>query len=116
MEIVSAEYQVTYDPEQNLVAMAGKMRLESLDRYQPILDLLTRAIASHPPHFILDVTNLEFLNSSGLSMLLMFVVKVRETGCMGLTIRGSQAFPWQVKSLKNVRRLMPEMQLDLRST
>lgn len=111
-EITGSNYKIVHDASQSLIVLAGKLRLDSMEEYKPILDFLTKAITPHPPHFTLDLQNLEFLNSAGLSMLLMFVVKVRETGCMALTIKASKQIPWQLKSLTVVRRLMPEMELD----
>jgi hypothetical protein len=113
MQIVTDDYHVYYFPEQSRVILGGIMRLDGLNSYQPILQLLLRAIESVPQEFTLDVQNLQFLNSSGLSMLLMFVVRLREQGRTHLTILGSQSVSWQVKSLKNVRRLMPDMKLLL---
>lgn len=113
MEIVTADYQVHYVPEESKVTLSGIMRLDGLTSYQPILQLLLEAIESVPPKFVLDVQELEFLNSSGLSMILMFVVKMREQGNTHLMIIGSRSISWQVKSLKNVRRLMPDTELIL---
>jgi hypothetical protein len=89
------------------------LRLPSIEAYQPILDILLSAIASAPPVLTIDMQQLQFLNSSGMSMLLMFVVKVRDKGSIHMVIKGSQGIPWQTKSLKNLPRLMPDMVLAM---
>jgi hypothetical protein len=61
-----------------------------------------------------DLSELEFLNSSGIAMLSKFVIEARNRKTVTLTILGAQAIPWQGKSLVNLQRLMPAMQLDWR--
>jgi hypothetical protein len=113
MQIVTDDYTVKYVPEEDTVYMSGTMRLPSIEAYQPILDILLSAIASAPPVLTIDMQQLQFLNSSGMSMLLMFVVKVRDKGSIHMVIKGSQGIPWQTKSLKNLPRLMPDMVLAM---
>jgi Uncharacterized conserved protein len=113
VQIVTPDYTVEYVPEADTVFMSGTLRLPNIEAYQPILDILLSAIASAPPLITIDLQKLEFLNSSGLSMLLMFVVKVRDKGGISMVVKGSQEIPWQAKSLKNLRRLMPEMVLEM---
>jgi len=45
-------------------------------------------------------------------MLSMFVVKVREKGNVQLVLQGSEKILWQTKSLKNLQRLMPSLNLE----
>jgi len=113
MQIVTDDYTVKYVPEEDTVYMSGTLRLPSIEAYQPILDILLSAIASAPPVLTIDMQQLQFLNSSGMSMLLMFVVKVRDKGSIHMVIKGSQGIPWQTKSLKNLPRLMPDMVLAM---
>ncbi len=113
VQIATQDYTVEYVPEADTVFMSGTLRLPGIEAYQPILDILLTAIASAPPMITIDLQQLQFLNSSGLSMLLMFVVKVRDKGNINMVIKGSQGILWQTKSLKNVRRLMPEMVLEM---
>jgi len=113
MEIMTDDYVVKYVPEVDTVYMSGTLRLAGMEAYQLILDVLLFAIAPAPPVITLDLQQLQFLNSAGLSMLLMFVVKVRDKGNIDMVIKGSQQFLWQTKSLKNLRRLMPNMVLEI---
>ncbi len=113
MQIVGDSYCVKYVPEADTIYLSGSLRLPNIEAYQPILDILLSAIAADPPLLTIDMQQLEFLNSSGLSMLLMFVVKVRDKGHTSMVIKGSQGILWQTKSLKNLRRLMPDMVLEM---
>lgn len=59
-----------------------------------------------------DLRGLEFLNSSGINVLFRLVIKVREKANMQLIVRGANHVSWQSKSLVNLQRLMPTVQLN----
>lgn len=111
MNIQTDDYSVRYDPDSATVYFQGFLRLEGIHKYQSIMDTLLAA-ADSSPKFTLDLHELEFLNSSGISMLSMFVVKVRDRGDVELTLKGSDKILWQTKSLKNLQRLMPSLNLE----
>jgi hypothetical protein len=66
-----------------------------------------------PATITLDLRELEFLNSSGINVISKFVLKVRQKNTSQILVRGSKTIPWQGKSLKNLQRLMPSLQLEL---
>jgi hypothetical protein len=111
MEIKADDYRVWYDSENSTVFCCGYLRLDGTEEYQPIMDLLIGAI-NDQPKITVNLRELEFLNSSGISMLSMFVIKVRQHGDIQLIFEGSSKILWQTKSLKNLQRLMPTVQLD----
>ncbi len=111
MEIKTDDYAVWYEPETSTVFFRGFLRLEGMEEYRPIMDLLLDVLAQSPT-LIINLRELEFLNSSGISMLSMFVVKVRQKGDAVLVFQGSEQVLWQAKSLKNLQRLMPSLQLE----
>ncbi len=112
MEITTKDYSVWYDPEKATVFFKGFLRLDGMEAYQPIINVLNIA-AENGSVITLDMKNLEFLNSSGISMLSMFVVSLRNKGNVGLVLKGSNKVLWQTKSLRNLQRLMPSISLEL---
>ncbi len=111
MEIKTDDYQIWYEPEKSTVFCSGYLRLNGSEEYQPIMELLISAIGAQPI-ITINLRKLEFLNSSGISMLSMFVIKVRQNGNIQLIFEGSSKILWQTKSLKNLQRLMPTINLD----
>lgn len=91
--------------------MQGLLRLDGMEKYQSIMDFLLNGV-EQAPTLTIDLRELEFLNSSGISMLSMFVVKVRDRGDVNLIFKGSNKILWQTKSLKNLQRLMPSLILE----
>lgn len=112
MEIKTEDYNIFYDPETVSAKFQGSLRLSGMDEYGPIIDLLNLMAEKEPPKMTLDLRQLEFLNSSGISMLSKFVIKVRQKKDVTILVLGSKSIPWQGKSLKNLQRLMPELTLD----
>lgn len=113
MEIKTKDYSVCYNPTTWTINWQGSLRLSGNDEYAPILDLLEKVTDSQPPSITLNLRQLEFLNSSGISMLSKFVIKVRQKKNISVVVQGSQKIPWQGKSLKNLQRLMPTLKLEL---
>jgi hypothetical protein len=84
-----------------------------MEEYAPIVQLLNELADQEPATITLDLRELEFLNSSGINVISKFVLKVRQKNTSQILVRGSKTIPWQGKSLKNLQRLMPSLQLEL---
>lgn len=110
MDIKTDDYSIRHDSEAATVFLRGFLRLDGMEKYQPVMDVLLAAVEQSAA-LTIDLRELEFLNSSGISMLSMFVVKVRDKGDVNLTLKGSDKVLWQTKSLKNLQRLMPSLTL-----
>jgi hypothetical protein len=111
VEIKTDDYSVKYQSDIATVFLRGFLRLPGMPEYESIMNLLLDAI-DEVPTLTLNLQELEFLNSSGISMLSMFVVKVRNQGQAQLVIQGSNKVLWQTKSLRNLQRLMPSLKLE----
>jgi anti-anti-sigma factor len=112
MEIKNENYRIRYDESVATVSFEGSLRLNGMEEYAPIAQLLADAIEQEPPSIALDLKDLKFLNSSGISMLSKFAIDVRNKKNIQMTVIGSQDTPWQSKSLKNLQRLMPSLKLE----
>jgi hypothetical protein len=106
------DYTIQYNPETKTVVIRGYLRLEGIEAYEPIRRFLLETAQAEDTCTV-DLQELEFLNSSGISMLSMFVVAMRDQNHTHLTFRGSNKVLWQTRSLKNLKRLMPKLEIDL---
>jgi hypothetical protein len=112
MEIRGDNYHVVYDPASANIALQGFLRLRGMSEYAPIMQLLDGVVAAAPETITLSLQGLRFLNSSGINMLFRFVINMRDQTSTQVVVHGSSQIPWQVKSLRNLQRLMPGLQLD----
>ncbi len=111
MRITGDKHTAEFLPETSTVELRGNYRLNGLTEYQPIYELLTHA-ATVSPQLTIDLRQLVFLNSSGIAMLSKFVLEARKQPEKHLTMHASNDIPWQSKSLKNLQRLWPALELN----
>ena len=112
MIIETEAYTVTANEKDLTVAMKGTLRLQGRDQYQPIFDLLMKAAAWREGKLIIDMGELIFLNSSGISAISLFIIEMRKIG-KPIEIVGSNSVTWQSKSLKNFQRLYEQVEITI---
>lgn len=113
MEIRTENYSIYYDKLTQTAIFNGSLRLSGMEEYDPIVKLLNEVADTQPSTITLNLRELDFLNSSGINVLSKFVIKVRQKGNIHMVVLGSNKVPWQGKSLKNLQRLMPSLDLLL---
>ncbi|MEY3299735.1 MAG: hypothetical protein RLZZ597_2995 [Cyanobacteriota bacterium] len=111
-DIHGEEYVVRYDALTSTIFFEGSLSLPNIEDFEPVVNLLNAALDSAPPRLTLNLGQLEFLNSSGISILSRFVIKVRGQSETTLMLKGSEAIIWQKRSLRNLQRLMPSLELE----
>ncbi|EQA37686.1 hypothetical protein LEP1GSC047_3970 [Leptospira inadai serovar Lyme str. 10] len=109
------DYEVLFDSSRSVVSFSGSLRLQSLDAYGPIKALLKNASSttSHSK-LVLDFSKLIFLNSSGITCISLFIIETRNNAKTAICVQGSKSIPWQSKSLGNLKKLWPEIDLVIR--
>lgn len=114
MQIKGDSYSVFYDPEKNTIDIFGSIRLRGTEQYKAILDLLLSALEqSSEAGLILNVTNLDYLNSSGINTIGKFIIHARDKNIGSLKILGNNSIQWQRKTLQNLQRLWTKLSLEI---
>ena len=112
-EVKGEDYIVQFDPDSVSVYFQGELSLGGPTEYAPITNLLNKVAESEPNRMTIDLRNLVFVNSSGISMLSKFVLSMRKKTAVQLVVLGSNDMPWQGKSLKNLEKLLPGLKLEI---
>ena len=105
-------YSVEFNEAEGTVAFKGTLRLGGMPEYTPILDLMNEALDKTGNDLTVNMRELQLLNSSGITMLSKFVIACRGKNAK-LKMLASENIPWQGKSLKNLQRLLPSLELDI---
>lgn len=113
MEIKAEDYCIQYNTPHSTVDFHGSLLLNGAEEYVPIVQLLNHVIEQQITLITLDIQKLRMLNSSGFQMLSKFVMKVRQQEDIKLVIKGNSKISWQARSLQNLKRLMPAIQIEL---
>lgn len=113
-EITGDEYAIEHNDSNHVVSFKGTIRLQTTEDYTPIVDLLQAAHdAAGTDKLTLDFRQLQFLNSSGINVISKFVIAARKQDKINLVVLGSQDIYWQQKSLSNLARLWPKVQVSV---
>ncbi len=106
-------FDVQLEEENSTILFKGALRLCGTEDYAPILDMLKETLTSPAMRIVLDLRELDFLNSSGITMLSRFVMEARDCPGIDLQVLASEAVPWHARSLRNLQRLMPGLSIRL---
>jgi len=111
-EIKGPGYRVWFDAEAATVHLEGSLRLGTAE-YEPIAALLSSVIERRPAAISLRMTDLVFLNSSGINTLYKFAIAIRKLGDIAVHVDASSTISWQSKSLPNLRKFLPGITITL---
>jgi hypothetical protein len=113
MNINGESFEIRLEEDTNTVCFKGALRLSGTDEYSPIFTMLKGTLVDPLKPVILDLRELDFLNSSGITMLSRFVIEARDKTGVSLYFVASDSVPWHARSLKNLQRLMPTLNVRL---
>lgn len=102
-------FEIRREEETATIVFKGALRLTGTEDYAPILEMLKSTLDTGAPLITVDLKDLEFLNSSGITMLSRFVIEARNHQGINVQFLASSAITWHARSLTNLQRLMPSL-------
>jgi len=112
MEINGEGYDVRYDQGEATVICSGSFDLRGKEGYGEIVKLLGQVVDEGKPIMNLDLREVEFLNSSGITTLGGFIIKLRDKKVSRLCVLCSSKYTWQSRSMRGLQKLMPDMSIE----
>ncbi len=114
LEVKGENFHIVYDNNSKAVNFTGRIRLRGLEEYTVVFDLFDKVLNRNKDLITLDLQNLDLINSSGIDMLSKFIITSRKKKTVQVNIIGSSSKTWQTRLLKNLQRLMPKLQYELK--
>ena len=112
MDIKGPGYRVHFDEATSTIHFEGSLRLGTAE-YDPITNLLNAVVERKPSLINLRMTDLVFLNSSGINTLYKFAIGLRKLGSIEVHVASSSSIAWQSKSLPNLRKFLPAITITV---
>jgi len=109
MKISHDDYTIEILPEK--AVLSGKeIRLQSVMAYEKLFEPIFRALEMTPEGYGLDLQNLEFLNSSGVTAIARIILEARKQGkLLTMEIKGTN--PWQKKTIVSLEKLYNKVKI-----
>jgi hypothetical protein len=106
------EYTVDCPAAADTAVLRGVMRLATPAAYDRVFAPIVARVSTGGP-MSLDLTNLTFMNSSGIRALATLVLKAKERGAP-LRLIANAKIPWQKKTATSLAALNKDLTLELR--
>jgi anti-anti-sigma factor len=105
------QYSVDCPEGSDVAVLHGVMRLASPAAYESVFAPVRARIVAHHPSTI-DLSDVSFMNSSGIRALASLVVLAKDTGA-ALRLVASERVPWQKKTVASLRAISPALGVEL---
>ena len=102
----------TIDYNGHEATLRGVLRLPSPTSYDAPFDVLHQAVTSTDDPFVVDISDVRFMNSSGITAMSRLVLLARSEH-KSLVLRGAKSVAWQRKTLRSLGRLYDGLRIEL---
>ncbi|TGK28072.1 hypothetical protein EHQ12_13480 [Leptospira gomenensis] len=114
MEISKEDYSVEMEKNRGRINVSGTLRLLNVEEYEPIITLIETALEnSGRGKAVIDIRNLDHLNSAGIASFSRFVAGYDKKNFGNVEFKGNKDRYWQIKFLDNLKKLRPEIKTTL---
>jgi hypothetical protein len=83
-----------------------------MEEGEPVTELLNQIAETAPENVWLDFEQLQVMNSTGLSILTKFMIKMRDRQTTKVILRASDKHFWQRDLITGLQRFLPESDLQ----
>ena len=109
MLIQQDDFSIEILPDEKKVTITGTMRLSSPLAYEEFFSGITNLIST-ADHITIDISKLEFLNSSGLTSLGRLFMQAKGKNISGKVI-ASKEIPWHQRSIVSISKLWANLEV-----
>lgn len=112
MRLDGENFHIIFDSTTRILSFFGSLRMNDMAEFEKIKKFLREAYDLDNPEILLDFTNLEFMNSAGISTLCKFIFDIKDLSPpKAVTIMGNAAILWQQKSFANLKKIWDRLEI-----
>lgn len=105
-------FEITFNKLSDTLYFKGVLRSNNFAEFDKIEKFILDVYDLETPKMIMDFTELEFMNSAGISTICRFVLDAKEKKYQkSLEIIGRSEILWQVKSFENLKKIWDSITL-----
>ena len=112
MEFKTDIFSACYNEESNTVSLQGCIRSGDPEIYKQLDNVFQDAQKNNKLSLIWDLRALNDISSAGLGVLYRFAASKRENKDFALRIKANSSVYWQERSLPNIKKFLPSVQLE----
>jgi anti-anti-sigma factor len=105
------EYSLLWPDGEERAVLRGVLRLHSPAAFEDLFAPISTRI-QRGESLQLDLSEVSFMNSSGIRALATLVLQAKERGAR-LRLIGSTGIPWQKKTLSSLSAISPTLEIDI---
>jgi len=110
-EIKENKYSIRYNINDRIFTVEGSLLL-TRDQYSDILDFLKYHTKGEGMLYLIDMTKLKFLNSSGISMITSYLsTYISNHKDSSVHFKINTDYSWQNKLCINLKRILPKIEV-----
>lgn len=114
MKLAIENASFTFDKDSATINIEGSLRLSGMQKYheEGFFDFLKNAVKASDTSINLDLTKLQYLNSSGVTAFSRFILELKKESLNPIKVIGNTEVSWQKKTLPNFPKLWNQVTLD----
>ncbi len=111
MKITDDNYTLDYIKNENKIIFKGALRLQTVEKYEEIMNFILKNAYNTDSTLIVDLTQLTYINSAGIASLGLFFIKLREHD-KKIKLLASRHINWHETSLKDFQTINDNIELE----
>lgn len=114
-ETKTGNYRILLDPDNSAIILKGTIRFWDPKEYLKLKDTLLNLYREHNQALMkLDLSQLQYLNSSSINMICKFIFDLKDNCPGGIEIIGNDKMTWQKRSFMNFRKLWNKVNISFK--
>ena len=106
-----SEYTIQLSNFENKITIKGELRIHTVNEYDELINVIVTGATKSNNDFVLDLSNLSFINSMGIAALGMTFINLKHHE-KKIKILASKHIHWQYTSLNDLKQIKADIDIE----